>query len=208
MKKLNLFMKDSYIALHNALTTPSMLTLLAKFGYNEKKIREAMDRLQQIKQIILLRNEASNVSRSATRNLQLAKDTLLSLFNIHLETARLAFKREADYHDDLNICARRKGATMDWLEQAERFYATVPQPMMEKYNVLPQELEQASQLLVQVMDLMAAQSSAKSREQELTKQRNEQVEALKIWMRQFMRVAEVALSESPQQLEALNKVVA
>lgn len=201
-------MKDSYIALHNALTTPALLSLLSKFGYNEKKIRDAMERLQSIKQIGLLRNEASNVARDATRNLQVAKDTLAALFQIHIETARLAFKREAEYKDNLNICTRRKGATMDWLEQAERFYATIPQPMMEKYNVLPQELEQASQLLVQVMDLLAAQSKAKSRVQELTKQRNEQVEALRIWMRQFMKIAEIALSESPQQLEALNKVVA
>jgi hypothetical protein len=208
MKKLNVFMKDSYVALYNALTTPALLSLLSKFGYNEKKIRDAMERLQNIKQIGLLRNEASQVSRNATRNLQVAKDTLAAMFQIHIETARLAFKREAGYEDHLGICSRRKSATMDWLEQAERFYATVPQPMMEKYNVLPQELEQAGQLLVQVMELLAAQSKAKSREQELTKQRNEQVEALRLWMRQFMKVAEIALSESPQQMEALGKVVA
>jgi hypothetical protein len=57
------------------------------------------------------------------------------------------------------------------------------------------------------MELLAAQAKAKSRVQELTKQRNEQVEILDKWMRDFMKVAGVALGESPQQLEALNKVV-
>lgn len=207
MKKLNLFMKDNYIALYNVLTTPELLSILSRFGYSEKKIRDAMERLQSIKQLGLLRNEASNVARDATRNLQVAKETLLALFNIHLETARLAFKREAEYHDNLNICARRKGATIDWLEQAETFYASVPTPMMEKYNVTAEELAQARELVSQVMELLAAQSKAKSRVQELTKQRNEQVEILDKWMRDFMKVAGVALGESPQQLEALNKVV-
>ncbi|MEK6476720.1 hypothetical protein WJR50_04260 [Catalinimonas sp. 4WD22] len=207
MKKLNLFMKDAYVVLHNVLSTPSLLSSMAKFGYNEKRVKESMERLQLIKQIALLRNEAISLSKSTTRNLQIAKETLISLFQIHIETARLGFKREAEYEDHLNICNRRKSGTIDWLEQAETFYASVPTPMMEKYNVTAEELAQARQLVSQVMDLLAAQSKAKSRVQELTKQRNQQTEILDKWMRDFMKVASVALGESPQQLEALNKVV-
>ncbi|WKN31787.1 hypothetical protein PZB74_00245 [Porifericola rhodea] len=207
MKKISLFMKDTYIALQNALYTPEILNALSRYGYSEKKIKGAMERLQHVKQVGIARDEASRYARAATRNLQLAKASLKELFQIHIETARLAFKREADYSDDLHICVRIKGGTMEWLAQVERFYANVPIEMMEKYHVPKEELEQVAVMQSRVMELMASQSANKSKEQELTQQRNAEIKALELWMRHFMKIAEVALNDSPQQLEALNKVV-
>ncbi|MDF9796095.1 polyhydroxyalkanoate synthesis regulator protein [Catalinimonas alkaloidigena] len=100
-----------------------------------------------------------------------------------------------------------KNATIEWLNQAERFYATVPQAMLLKYNVREEELNQASQMVQQVMELLALQASAKAKVQDLTQQRNQQLEVMKQWMQQFMQIAKVATKDSPQQMEALGIVV-
>lgn len=207
MKNQKQFIQQMFVALHNALSNPALLSMLSKFNYNEKRLNEGMSGLQKLKSLGQLRDEASEQSRMATARLNQTKSTLLALFNVHLETARLAYKREAEYEDHLKICGRRKNATTEWLSQAERFYATVPQPMMEKYHVPQEELTQTHQMVQQVMELIAMQSSAKAKVQDLTQQRNQQLEAMKHWMQQFLKIAQIALSENPQQMEAMGIVV-
>ena len=58
-----------------------------------------------------------------------------------------------------------------------------------------------------VMQLLAAQALAKARAQDLTQQKQQQMEKMELWMRQFYKVAKVALSDAPQQMEALGIVV-
>jgi NADH:ubiquinone oxidoreductase subunit D len=70
--------------------------------------------------------------------------------------------------------------------------------MMEKYHVSQEELTQASQMVQQVMDLLAAQASARSQIQDLTQQKKRQMEEMESWMRQFFKIAGVALSDSLQ----------
>lgn len=207
MIKQNVFIQQTFIALRNALTMPELLSKLGRFSYNEKTLKDAISRLQQLKALMQLHREASAQSRMATAQLKQAKSTLAALFSIHKDTARLAYKREAAYEDHLQICGRRKSTIADWLEHAERFYAFVPPAMMEKYNVSQEELAQAKLMVQQVMDLLAAQASAKGKAQDLTQQKQQRMEEMELWMRQFYKIAGVALSDSPQQMEALGVVV-
>ncbi|MEK6478685.1 hypothetical protein WJR50_14160 [Catalinimonas sp. 4WD22] len=207
MIKQNLFIQQTYIALQNVLSDAEMLSLLGKFSYNEKKLKEALNSLLQLKVLRQMHYEAMGQSRLATAQLKQARNTLLAIFRIHQDTAKLAYKREADYHDHLNICGKRRKATADWLADAERFYELVPAAMMDKYNVPLEELTQTKQMVQQVMQLLATQALAKARAQDLTQQKQQQMEKMELWMRQFYKVAKVALSDSPQQMEALGIVV-
>ncbi|MDF9796096.1 hypothetical protein OKW21_001359 [Catalinimonas alkaloidigena] len=108
MKNQQKFIKQLFVALYNVLSNPELVSLFSKFNYNEKRLREGMSDLDTLKSLTQLRDKAAEEARAATARLNQAKTTLLALFNIHLETARLAYKREAEQVDHLKICGRRK----------------------------------------------------------------------------------------------------
>nr|WKN37904.1 hypothetical protein K4G66_04175 [Tunicatimonas sp. TK19036] len=206
MPKQQQFLNQSRLALNNSLTTPALLTILQTYGYDDKAIKSGLVIHAQVETVTEARDAAYGVVRSTNRALQQAKDTLLSMFQSHLNMARLAFTRE-DYADDLKITGRRKGATADWLAQAQKFYTHVPIEIMEKYHVPKKELDEAKKLTVKVLDLLALQQKAKSQAQQLTQDRKAAYEALHAWMKKFIGIARVVFADQPQQLEALGLVV-
>lgn len=205
--KQNLLLKQAYIAIINTLSAPALLAILSQYSYDEKKMRDGLKRYENIKQLTQQRKQATQIARSVSRTLQEAKDRLNGLFQLHLDTARLAYKREAAYIDDLKLTRGRKNAILDLLTHAEEFYANIPTEMMEKYHAPKKELTEAARLVDKVMELAAMQRQAQGQVQALTKARTAALEDLQVWLRKFMTIAEAALDENPQQLEAFNKVV-
>ena len=205
--KQNNFLKQVYIALTNTLNSPELLVAFQEFGYNEKKLRDGLKRHTHIGQLIQQQQLAQHELKTATRALQEARQKLISLFQIHLDTARLAYKREAGYTDTLSLTRRRSRATADLCTQAKTFYANIPVELMEKYHVPQKELNDASKLATQVMELVALQRKAQAHVQDLTQTRKAALADLKTWMQTFLTIAKLALREQPQQLEALDIVV-
>ncbi len=205
--KQNLFLQQTYVAIANTLSSPELLTVLQTYSYDEKKMREGLKRYERVKQLTQQRKQAIQVSKSVSETLQEAKERLIVLFQLHLETARLAYKRETSHTDHLDLTRARQRATLELLAQAEEFYANIPAEMMEKYHAPKKELAEAAKLIHRVMELVAMQRQTQGQVQTLTKVRTEALEDLQIWMRKFMTIAEAALDDNPQQMEALNKTV-
>ena len=93
------------------------------------------------------------------------------------------------------------------LEQADMFYNNVPVAMMKKYRISQEELDGTAKLVARVRELYAMQHHTQSQIQVLTQVRLQALETLQAWMRHFMTIAQIALKEQTQQLEALNQKV-
>jgi hypothetical protein len=206
MPKQNQFLNQTFLALTNVLTTPSLLAILQVYGYDEKAIKSGLAIHAKIETTTEARDAAYGAARSTTRSLQQAKDALSALFSDHLAVARTAFAREG-YVDDLKITKRRQGATADWLAQAKRFYTHLPTEIMVKYHVPKKELDEAQKMVGKVLELLALQQKTKSQAQQLTQDRQAAYNELHAWMKKFMGIARVVFADQPQQLEALGLVV-
>ncbi|MGD1891081.1 MAG: hypothetical protein ACFB15_10870 [Cyclobacteriaceae bacterium] len=205
--KQNSFIKQVYVALTNALNSPEILALLQAFGYDEKKLQAGLkqyDNLEQLKQQQYL---ADLEAKTASQTLQTARQQLITVFQMHLDTARLAYKREADYTDTLSLVQSRSKTVPDLLAQVKKFYANIPVALMEKYHVPQKELNETNKLIQQVMELEALQRRTQAQVQDLTQMRKAAMAELKDWMKTFYTVAKLALREHPQQLEALDIIV-
>ncbi|MEQ9441213.1 MAG: hypothetical protein RIG62_19375 [Cyclobacteriaceae bacterium] len=205
--KQNKFLKQVYVALNNALNNPELQTILQEYGYNEKKLRDGLKRYEGIEQLTQQQQMAWYQAKSTSQILKDTRQQLTVLFQMHLDTARLAYKREAAYTDTLGLTRARNKATLDLLDQARMFYTHIPVAMMEKYHAPQKELNEAGKLVNRVFELVALQRQAQAQVQTLTQTRNAAIHDLKIWMRSFLTIAKIACHEHPQQLEALDVVV-
>ena len=129
---------------HQCANTPELLATLERFTYDAKAIQEALAIYERIEKLTRQREQALEVQYQTTQLLQQAKEELLYLFRIHADTARLAYRREAQYQDTLNLSAAAPRETAACLRHIKRFYAHVPVAMMTKYHVPQKELAQAA----------------------------------------------------------------
>ncbi|MGB3586575.1 MAG: hypothetical protein WBA23_08555 [Tunicatimonas sp.] len=206
MPKENQFLNQSFTALSNAIGTPLLLVVFSKYGYDEKTLKQGLALHAKVGHITKDRDAANGVVRRATRSLNQAKDTTLRLFSSHMNVARTAFAREG-YADDMRITGRREGATIDWLEQAKKFYTHVPVDLMVKYHVPKKELDEANKMVSKVTESLSLQRRVKSQAQQLTQDRRATYRELHIWMKRFMGIARIVFADQPQQLEALGLIV-
>jgi hypothetical protein len=206
-KNQDQFLQRTLIALTNALNTPELLAALERFNYDAKAIQEALVIHERIEKLTRQREQALEVQYQTTQLLQQAKEEMLYLFRIHADTARLAYRREAQYQDTLNLSAAAPRETAACLRHIKRFYAHVPVAMMTKYHVPQKELAQAEKLQLRVQEVLALQKKALSQPQKLTKARQQALTELQTWMRRFDKTAKLAFDDQPQQLEVLGKVV-
>lgn len=201
------FLQRTRLALTNALTTPELLSALEQYTYNAKKLREGLALYDRVEDLTRQRERAQAAQYQATDLLNQAKKELLYIFRIHVDTARLAYRREAQYQDTLGLTGTTPRETVACLAHIKRFYAHVPAPMMTKYHVPPKELTQATQLVARVEELLALQRKSMSQPQQISDIRLRTLTELQTWMRRFEKISEVALDDQPQQREALGQTV-
>lgn len=206
-KNQDKFLQRTLIALTNALNTPELLAALERFTYDAAAIQEALAIYERIEDLTQQRERALEAQYQTTQLLNQAKEELLYLFKVHTDTARLAYRREAQYQDTLNLSAAAPRETAACLRHIKRFYAHVPAAMMAKYHVPQKELAQSAKLRQRVQEVLALQKKTMSQPQQLTQARQQALTELQTWMRRFDKTAQLAFDDQPQQLEALGKVV-
>jgi hypothetical protein len=208
MERQDVFLQRTYIALTNVLNSPELLAILTQYSFTEKAIRDALKLHSSVEQLTVERERAQEAQYQATQQLKQAKEELMSIFRIHLQTARLAYQRDAtQYQDTLKLTGPIPRSTTDCVRHIKRFYTHIPVPMLEKYAVTQKELTDAHRLADQVIDLLALQTKAKSQPQQLSDTRQQTLEKLQTWMYRFEKIAQIAFDDQPQQLEALGQTV-
>ena len=88
-----------------------------------------------------------------------------------MQPARLAYRREAQYQDMLNLASAPPRETAACLAHVQRFYAHVPAAMMTKYHVPQKELTQATRLVARIEELLALQKKSMSQLQKISETR-------------------------------------
>ncbi|WPP51481.1 hypothetical protein [Catalinimonas niigatensis] len=196
-------------AIRSALQDTDILRQLAKLGYDAKTLREGEKLGNAFDELIQKQEEAQRGAKTATRNLQIARQGLQQTYMKHVSQARIIFQGQPEYLDELKLNGMRKKALDKWLKQCKDFYYHAPSHLeiLGKYNISESEITEAQTLLAEIINLYTLQKQAQGRAQMLTQQKQEMTVLVERWYRKFIKVARIALEDQPQQLEMLGVVV-
>ena len=206
------FLTRARVAIDNALANAEIQNSLSAFGYTPEKIqggRVLYDRAQAAtQQQITEYGEQIGSTAALNEAWQQAKTT----YNPFVQVARVAFKKKPGIATQLAIAGARKRTLSGWVEQARVFYdnalsnADIGSRLAE-FGITQEKLQGGKAEVEALEGLNAAQEEEKGEAQQATKTRDEAIDVLSDWLEDFLDIAEVALSGSPQLLEALGVVV-
>nr|WKN34193.1 hypothetical protein K4G66_17585 [Tunicatimonas sp. TK19036] len=134
---------------------------------------------------------------------------LRTQYREHATLAKLAFADQRPLRKSLGLDRYQPRRRSEWIKMVTGFYQELvrnPKPMA-KYGVPKAKLEQMLASAQSAMVLLIEQQQAKGDAQRATQHKQQSLQELKQWCRNFQRIAEVALQDDPQLLEVLGKTV-
>lgn len=204
---------EAQVAIDNSLSNPVILDAVTLFGYGDARLKAARDLYDETMALVAAQKLEYGEQFEATATVQKAWDTADLAYKKTLKISRVVFKDNAKAQAALNLSGSRKLSLSGWIKQATTFYMNLlgaPDLIaaMTPYSYNQAKLEAEAALVQAVVTASAAQDKERGEAQEATQLRDAKLDELDQWLADYKKIAEVALSDSPQQMEQLGWVVA
>lgn len=204
---------EAQVAINNSLNNPVILDAVTLFGYDEARLRAAQALYDETMALVAAQQREYGEQYEASAAVRSAWDEADLAYKRALEISRVVFKDNAHARASLGLSGSRKLSLSGWIKQATTFYMnflSTPEfiATMTPYSYDQAKLEAEAALVQAVVAASAAQDKERGEAQEATKVRDAKLDELDQWLADYKKIAEVALDESPQQLEQLGWVVA
>lgn len=194
--------------IYNAQTHPSIQEKLAELGFNPDNVTVGQTLLTDTQAREQEQRSQYEKKLAATDTLSLHLESLKAEFKEHFTLAKLAFP-ERSVRKSLGLDQERANRRAEWVKQVVDFYQELvknPKPMA-KYGVNKAKLAQGLAAAQSAQVLLIEQQQAKGEAQRATQHKQQALQNLKRWCRDFQTIAEVALQDDPQLMEILGKTV-
>ena len=193
------------LAIHSARQDADMLRQLSTCSFDAKKFKEGEKLCDDVRSFTAQQEEARRQAKGATKTLRETRAHIHTRYMYHLSLARTVFKTNDKAQDELGLKGVRSSRLENWLKQTRDFYrnALSYAETLEQYGIPRHEMEESQILLGQMIELLSLQKQTLSRAQVLTQKKQELLVQLEQWYRKLIKLARIALEDSPQQMEAL-----
>jgi hypothetical protein len=203
------FFTGADIILTNTPAQPDIAAALAVFGYDAAALQAGQSLLDTARARYDAQIRAYAEQHAATQTFYRVFNQADKTYAAHRQLAKVAFKNDPQRHTDLRLNERKPLAFNAWYQQARHFYTalradTAAQTRLARFRLTDDALQAAQAQVEQTFALKSAQEQEKGEAQHATQQRNAAITALAAWLADFKVVARLALTDSPQLLEALN----
>lgn len=194
------------VAIDAALSDPELQAALAPFGYDVAALTAARTLYEEAQALVTAQRREYGEQFAATEAVQQAWEAADTVYMRSLKLARVAFKGNVHAYTSLGMNGRRKESLSGWLEQAELFYQGLQsEPVllaeMARFGYDEAQVAAEAALVTAVRAANVTQENEKGQAQIITKTRDAKLDDLDDWLADFKVVAEVALADTPQQLE-------
>lgn len=194
--------------IYNAQHHPSIQEKLAELGYKPENVAVGQTLLTDTQVREQEQRSQYEKKLATTDALVVHLASLKAEFKEHYTLAKLAF-RERAVRKSLGLDKEQSSRRGEWIKQVVDFYTELlknPKPMA-KYGVNKAKLEQGLAAAQSAQVLLIEQQQAKGEAQRATQHKQQALQNLKRWCRDFQTIAEVALQDDPQLMEILGKTV-
>jgi hypothetical protein len=205
---LDSFFNRASVAINNALAIPKIQAYLKEYGYPPEKIQQGKTLYETALESQQQQRKKYGEQISATQAFNELWTTAKESYMRYLKIARIAFKNETGIITELALNGIRKQTFSGWLSQANQFFENAlnnPQVLVElkEYGITKAKLKaaQADTKAVEAASLL--QEKKKGNAQNATQIRDQAIEELNDWLKDFMAIARIALEPEPQLLESL-----
>ena len=206
------FLTNAQVAIANAQANTEIQESLAAFGYTPEIVQTGKLLYDRAAATVQQQKAEYGDQIGATAALEEAWAQAKKDYNLLVQVARVAFKNDPGVATKLALNGRRKESFSGWLEQANVFYDNaIANPdtiaALSNFGITQEKLQAGKTQVEELAALNAAQEKEKGEAQQATKTRDEALDALDDWLEDFLAIAEVALADKPQLLEALGVLV-
>ncbi len=211
-RKTEALLAQGRVALNNARDTPEILDLLMAFNYDEAKLQEGQVLFQDLREQHEAQLRLRAQQKEATAAFNMSREAANKTYSRHFKISRVLLSEEPERLARLGLEGPRSKSFGAWQEQARQFYreglADAELQALLAGGGLSQEVLESSRAQVKAtVQARNAQESAKGLAQQSTKDRDAAAETYRQWMRNFYKIAEMALVNQPQWLERLGRRV-
>ena len=212
MRSISDRLLEAQVAIDNSLNIPAILNAVSAFGYDLARLQAARALYDEVMALVAAQKREYGDQYEATAVLQTAWDSADAAYKRTLKVCRILFKGNAKAAGALNLSGSRKKSLSGWLEQAITFYTNLLNTpdfitALAEFGYDQAKLEAEAALVQAVENANAAQDKERGEAQESTLARDAKLDELDEWVARYKKVAQLALEESPQQLEQLGWVV-
>lgn len=195
-------------AIVNAMEDPEVQNALTPFGYTPERMQQGRDLLEYAKGMHLKQKSEYGDQFAATEALDAAFDAADKTLAKWRRVAQVALEGDTNACVTLGVHTRRKRSMAAWLTQATQFYthalanASVLTSLAQ-YGLTQEKLEAGKAQADAVETAWLAQKKEMGEAQQATQVRDAAMEELEDWLHPFIKIARVALEETPQYMEKL-----
>ncbi|WP_439182237.1 hypothetical protein [Carboxylicivirga taeanensis] len=206
------FLEQSRTAITNAETNPIIKAALADYGLGEEEVgvgRELFNSTQSVWDANMKENAEST---EASLDYTTSYNELQALFKVHRDKTLIYFKNRPELLVKLGVNGRFPRKYNDFFDKVRLFYSAIKmdpslQGELNKIKLTPDVVDKCLALLQQLLAKRSHFDKELAESQDMTKNKNAALLALKEWMDDFYAIAKVALYDQPQILEALGVFV-
>jgi hypothetical protein len=207
-QSIDSFLQQVRLGVENAQKVPAISDALALYGFDAARIKAGADLLAEAETLQAAQVKEYGEQYQATAALNEAQAAADKLYGLHRRLAKLALRDDPELQKSLLLQEPKKRSLDTWLGQAGVFYKNVlgdPDVLaaLAKYNITEAQLLEGQTAVVATATLNAAQEKEKSESQRATKARDAALDALEDWYTEFRELAQIALEDDSQLLEAL-----
>jgi hypothetical protein len=194
----------------NTAKHPKVKKQMELFGYPAARMQQLHDLIAQAEAFKDDKKEFYSQKGKMAKQMAAEVKALKAMYKEHLTIARFAFRNDPYLQGQLELKGGRKSDWAGWLGQVGDFYTkaeTLALPALKKQGVTAEEIARGNAMAQALTAAYEDKKSTKGNAQSSTKKRDEVLKAIDVWIRNFKKVAQVALQDDPQLLEVLGMVV-
>ena len=196
------------VALENVKNQPAIATEMAELSYDIPKITEGEQLLATTRGAYDTKQQEDNETIEASATFKKEKETLSEMYKKHRKKAKAILRKQPEALKKLGLTNTTPKAYTNWIETIRTFYSTTDQAIMEQLATLKITAEDMTTGLAQIQKVEQARAEylkEVGESEDATKQKDAAFAKLDDWMRDFYAVANIALEDQPQLMEALGR---
>ncbi|MFN0047673.1 MAG: hypothetical protein ACKVOU_00970 [Cytophagales bacterium] len=210
-KSIDQQLKMARIAIENAVSQADLSTELAKRGYDSLEMTQAKVLLQKAEELHLSKKDKYGDKYEAKDDFDTLKEAIADEYEDHSDLARIALKNDRGDLEKLQLNAKKKLSFSGWIGQVKAFYTNALASVdikaaLAKKGITEAELQAVAAQIVDLEKKEAIKFEKKGAAQNSTAERDDAIDELLEWYKEFIDTAKVTFKKSPQLLEKLGIV--
>ena len=205
-------LNSARLTIDNSMDTPYIAESLARFGYDQPKLKEGESLLNAAETLVSRHKKEYGDQYAATDTMHKSHGEAHALYMQHVKLARIALKNEPGLSESLQLQGERRKTISEWINQASIFYENALssaeiKAALSRFGIDEAALERGKALVNQVGKAQAIQRKEMGEAQSATLAKDQAMEALDEWVGELRAVARIAITDKPQHLEALGIMI-